>query len=138
MFETVLIPHGNQVKVIREIQNSFSDIAADFVPFEPFFMRFGNENPLPAVDFARAEEIQVVDGRVFLISVVSSGGVRFFGRILLGFLLSENISSIEKVFFMKKFDFPVFKIAKVFFIEEGFSVQWRISEEKWRKVDKNK
>ena len=113
MFETVLIPHGNQIKIIRGVQDRFCELSDGFVPFEPFFMRFDCEPPLDVAESVVARKVQLCGRNVFLLSDVLAGGERFSGRILLGFFLGEGGFPFGAVFPECSFVFPVFKIAKV-------------------------
>ncbi|MBQ3670269.1 MAG: hypothetical protein II921_02170 [Treponema sp.] len=138
MFESVLEPHGNQSKIIRGLQSRLCGGVAGFAPFEPFFVRFDGAVPLEAATAARAERIVCVGGRVELCCSVEVGDKMFFGSLLVGFLFDAADSCkniIEKMCFSElPFDFPVFRIARAAFEEDGFSVQWQVSGGAWKKI----
>lgn len=137
MCETVLIPHGNQSKIVRNVQRKMLLRAGGFFPFEPFFMRFEEEVPLDEATSVRAERIETDGSGAFLLCAVSAGQRAFPGRILLGFMVEcagHSRLTEEDRFPELPFAFPVFKIARVVFSGSGHFMRWRIVGERWKKI----
>lgn len=143
MSEKIVIPHGNQMKTIREIQDEICRKVHFFYPCSHFFIRFEENVVFDSILSIIIEEITLIDSDVFLTASMNSGNRKFHGKIFLGShlndtdnkkILFENFSFSEKKL---PFILPVFKIANAVISDGKNSLQWKIISEKWVKAKKN-
>lgn len=144
--EIVIIPHGNQNKIIRELQNELCKITKS-IPLFPLFVRFDeiedNFFEKGKIENCKSEGIFFEENYFYLKTSIlwnfENESKIIKGKIKIAQSQNEkNYFKFDSDFLQKTlFSFPVFKIAKAQFLEENDEIEWKIFEEKWIKAKKD-
>lgn len=136
--ETVFILHGNQNKIIRELQFSICK-KINAIPSFPLFVRFSEKIDFDTFRNSKIEKcflqnLFVESNCVFLKANISLKDKTIEGKLKLCILKDNKDFELEKIDEIK---LPVFRLAKALISEKENEVEWEILEEKWKTLKKD-
>lgn len=135
--ETAVIPHGNEGKKIRNIQDEICR-KTGAVPTFPLFVRFGSgAGEIRDIESCSAEGISASGKSIFIRAMARTGSGEISGAIQ----IAKDAEFPERARGTPaSVRFPVFRVARVSFSEDDDGCEWEIISEKWvksRDIDGN-
>lgn len=135
--ETAVIPHGNEAKTIRKIQDELCR-KTGAVPTFPLFVRFGaGAEDIRDIESCSAEGISAGGKSIFIRASASTGRGEIRGAIQIA-KDAEFPGRAEGT--PASVRLPVFRVARVSFSEDRDGCEWEILSERWvksRDIDGN-